>query len=56
MAKGNTLQAMLDRAKAGGETPATTTPIAPPAWRPEIVALPRAPPGTRPSPRAPPVA
>lgn len=29
--------------------------IAPVAWGPEIVALPRAPPGTRPSARAPPV-
>ncbi|MBZ6384140.1 ribbon-helix-helix domain-containing protein [Sphingomonas sanguinis] len=28
MAKGNTLQAMLDRAKVGGETPATAAPIA----------------------------
>ena len=34
MAKGNTLQAMLDRAKAGGETPATIIPIAPPASTP----------------------
>ena len=31
MAKGNTLQTMLDRAKAGGETPATTTPPVAPA-------------------------
>lgn len=30
MAKGNTLQAMLDRAKVGGDTPATPTPIVPP--------------------------
>lgn len=30
--------------------------VAPVAWRPEIVAAPRAPPGTRPSARAPPVA
>lgn len=27
MAKGNTLQAMLDRAKAGSDTPAAPTPI-----------------------------
>lgn len=27
MAKGNTLQAMLDRAKVGADTPATPTPI-----------------------------
>ena len=27
MTKGNTLQAMLDRAKAGGETPAAPAPI-----------------------------
>ncbi len=26
MAKGNTLQAMLDRAKAGGDAPATPAP------------------------------
>lgn len=31
MAKGNTLQAMLDRAKAGGDAPATPAPSAPPA-------------------------
>ena len=30
MAKGNTLQAMLDRAKVGGDTPATSTPIVAP--------------------------
>jgi hypothetical protein len=30
MAKGNTLQAMLDRAKVGGETPATPAPIVAP--------------------------
>ena len=30
MAKGNTLQAMLDRAKVGGDTPATPTPIVAP--------------------------
>jgi len=35
MAKGNTLQAMLDRAKVGGDTPATSTPItAPPPAKP----------------------
>ena len=34
MAKGNTLQAMLDRAKAGGDTPATPAPtVAPPPVR-----------------------
>ena len=27
MAKGNTLQAMLDRAKGGGDAPAVSTPI-----------------------------
>ena len=31
MAKGNTLQAMLDRAKNGGDTPAIPTPIGAPA-------------------------
>lgn len=33
MAKGNTLQAMLDRAKGGGDTPVAPTPISdsPPA-------------------------
>jgi hypothetical protein len=30
MAKGNTLQAMLDRAKAGGDTPTTPAPIVAP--------------------------
>jgi hypothetical protein len=30
MAKGNTLQAMLDRAKTGGDTPAPPTPIVAP--------------------------
>lgn len=30
MAKGNTLQAMLDRAKTGGDTPAAPTPIVSP--------------------------
>lgn len=30
MAKGNTLQAMLDRAKVGGDTPATLIPIVAP--------------------------
>lgn len=30
MAKGNTLQAMLDRAKTGGDTPANPTPIVAP--------------------------
>jgi len=30
MAKGNTLQAMLDRAKVGGDTPATVAPIVAP--------------------------
>ncbi|WP_206378575.1 ribbon-helix-helix domain-containing protein [Sphingomonas paucimobilis] len=35
MAKGNTLQAMLDRAKAGGDTPATPAPtVAPTPARP----------------------
>lgn len=35
MAKGNTLQAMLDRAKVGGDTPATPAPIvAPPPAKP----------------------
>ena len=35
MAKGNTLQAMLDRAKAGGDAPATPAPsVAPPPAKP----------------------
>ena len=34
MAKGNTLQAMLDRAKVGGDTPATPTPIVAPTSLP----------------------
>lgn len=33
MAKGNTLQAMLDRAKVGGDTPATPAPIVAPSPR-----------------------